>query len=320
MANTAPVLNSALSRVNHLYENTTVNSVPFSYFNSGTNNLGQLVDGVTDIDGIPLGGFGIAITGVTGVTGGIVEYSLDNVHWFVAATAPVGSAIVFKGDTFLRYTPPVNANGARTITFNAWDGTGGYNSGDIVNITAVGTGGSTPFSAASATHTIIIDANDGKVITDLGGYDYAIGSVIDASGNVIAAGVSRDGLGDHIAITRYTSAGSLDTSFSSDGKVKLDLALGIGDSLLLNSLVIDANGKYLISGNIKHFDTVSPYYITSSTLLARLNSDGTFDTTFGGGDGYVVTMLGDGISTYQTGVGYSTVSDASGNILSVGDF
>lgn len=165
MANSAPVLNSTLTRVDTIYEDSATNIVPFAIFNVGVEYSngpftfkGQYpyVDGATDAD-IPSSKIGIAIIAVAGVTAGTVEYSNDNgATWKTAGTAPAGQAIVFKGESLLRYTPPADANGARTITFHAWDGTGGYNSGDFVNIAAVGTGGSTPFSTATATHTLIL--------------------------------------------------------------------------------------------------------------------------------------------------------------------
>ena len=107
MANSAPVLNTSLTRINSIYEDTYTGAVPASFFNDGVNALGTFVPGATDVDGNLLG---IAIIGQTGIAGGLLEYSVDNLHWFTAVMPPIDYVLVFKGDTQIRYTPPVDAN------------------------------------------------------------------------------------------------------------------------------------------------------------------------------------------------------------------
>ena len=326
----APVLtttSATFTRVAHIYENTNTGSMPFSLFNYAFDTaLGEYAPGASD-DVTTTDLIGIAITGVSGITGGIVEFSIDGgAHWAVAANAPLGSAIVFKGDTLLRYTPPADANGTRTITFNAWDGTGGFNSGDIVDLAVTGTGGNTPFSSISTTSDLIIDANDGKVITNMGGNDFAIGMSevsIGVDKKVLAIGESIDADGaTHIAIARYNSDGSLDTSFSTDGKLILDIADTDFKLDSVHSLEVDSSGNYLISGLALNVSTG-----VSAALLARVDVNGEFDLTFGGGDGYVITTIGTATNglgdptEYLTDVAYSAVIlQPSESILTAGTF
>ena len=312
MANSAPVLNTSLTRISSIYEDTYTDSVRASFFNDGVNAFGNFVPGATDVDGNLLG---IAILGQTGIAGGLLEYSVDNLHWFTAAMPPADSVVVFKADTWLRYTPPADANGTSTITYRTWDGTGGYNSGDIVNITTVGTGGSTPFSVNTATHQLIVTPDDGKVITDLGGYDDAVGVAIDANGKIVVAGSSYNIVngGTSFAFTRYNSDGSLDTSFSLDGKVITSAGPGIFG---VDNFEIDANGKYLITSFSIAFNPVSST-VTSSNVIARFNTDGTLDATFGTG-GIISTPLSDGVTSNYYNSGSSIALQANGSILNVG--
>src|SRR5918992_350220 len=68
---------------------------------------------------------------------------------------------------------------------------------------------------------------DGKVTTDFAGAtDEANAISIQADGKIVAAGVARIGLNgsQDFALARYNANGSLDTTFSGDGKVTTDFA------------------------------------------------------------------------------------------------
>src|SRR6266508_2960252 len=85
----------------------------------------------------------------------------------------------------------------------------------------------TAFAAAGALDTSF--DGDGKVTTDFGGLDEALGVAIQPDGKIVAAGTN----GGDFALARYNRDGSLDTSFDGDGKVTtdfgapFDLALGV---------------------------------------------------------------------------------------------
>ena len=115
---------------------------------------------------------------------------------------------------------------------------------------------------------------DGSVTTDLGGTEVCKSVTIQSDGKILALGTSNS----NFWLVRYTADGSLDTSFGGgDGIVYTDL--GGDDSG--NSLVIQSDGKILVTGSSDN-----------NIVVVRYTSDGSLDTSFGGGDGIVTTDLG----------------------------
>ncbi len=118
---------------------------------------------------------------------------------------------------------------------------------------------------------------DGKVITAVSSdFDGAFAVAVQTDGKIVATG-NTDGSPDMMAVVRYNINGSLDTSFDGDGIVLtpgIDMA---GDSDYAPSVVIQSNGKIVVSG------TIQPDF-----ALVRYNPNGSLDTSFGG-DGIVTT-------------------------------
>jgi uncharacterized delta-60 repeat protein len=115
----------------------------------------------------------------------------------------------------------------------------------------------------------------GKVITDFGGDDVANAVALQSDGKIVAAGRTLVGGVSSFALGRYNSDGSLDTTFGTGGKVTTD---SLGDAFALS---IRSDGKIVVAGG----RTQSP----STFVLARYNSDGSLDTTFGSGGKVVRT-------------------------------
>jgi len=115
-------------------------------------------------------------------------------------------------------------------------------------------------------------SGDGKVTTDFGGnYDSGYSVTVQADGKILMAGKSAGYSGNRFALARYNSDGSLDTSFSGDGKVTTDFG-GNYDSGY--SVTVQADGKILVAGT-------SAGHNGDRFALARYNSDGSLDKTFG---------------------------------------
>ncbi len=126
---------------------------------------------------------------------------------------------------------------------------------------------------------------DGRIITDFfGNNDEANALAIQSDGKIVAAGYADHGTGssEDFALARYNPNGSLDTTFSGNGKVVTDF-LGSGD--IAEAVAIQSNGKIVAGG---YAQGPSRYYFA----LARYNPDGSLDTTFGGGTGKVTTDYG----------------------------
>ena len=107
---------------------------------------------------------------------------------------------------------------------------------------------------------------NGFVVTSLGAFDDASAVVIQPDGKIIVAG--RTGL--DFAVVRYTTQGILDITFNGSGIATLDFNSGG----LANSVALQPDGRIVVAG--RTFDG-----IVLKSALARLNTDGTLDTTFG---------------------------------------
>ncbi|MEZ6049891.1 MAG: SdrD B-like domain-containing protein [Planctomycetaceae bacterium] len=97
----------------------------------------------------------------------------------------------------------------------------------------------------------------------------AFGVTIDPLGRIIAVGQREAAPVVDFAVARYLPDGTLDGSFGSGGTLRIDT----GSSDSANEVVVDGNGKIVFVGR--------------GASIVRLNDDGSFDTSFGGGDGVV---------------------------------
>lgn len=83
---------------------------------------------------------------------------------------------------------------------------------------------------------------DGKVTTDFGGVgDEAHAVAVQLDGRIVAAGRTRT----DFALARYNVDGSLDTSFSGDGRV----TTGFGTSETARGVALQADGKIVAAGH-----------------------------------------------------------------------
>ena len=136
---------------------------------------------------------------------------------------------------------------------------------------------------------------NGIVTTDVGtGSDYGYSITVQDDGKILVAGSSNS----DFALTRYNTDGSLDTSFGGgDGILTTDIGTGSTDSGY--SVTVQDDGKIVIGGTSN-----------SDFALARYNTDGSLDTSFGGGDGKVTTPIGTGAD-----YGLSVAVQADGKIV-----
>lgn len=118
----------------------------------------------------------------------------------------------------------------------------------------------------------------GKVITDFGGDDVISSIAIQNNGKIVAAGSTKldsNSNGD-IAIARYNSNGSLDNTFSNDGKAKEFYILGAS---VVNAIGVQNDGKVVTGGYT--YDANDKEFIINLFALARYKADGSLDNTFG---------------------------------------
>ena len=136
-------------------------------------------------------------------------------------------------------------------------------------------------------------SGDGEQTTDFGGSSEAKAVVVQPDGKVVVVGATfRDFA---VALARYNPNGTLDTSFSGDGRQTTDFGVA-------NAVALQADGKIVVVGSID-----------SSFALARYNPNGSLDTSFSG-DGKQTTGIGGSSEDEATGVAIQ----GNGKIVVVG--
>ncbi len=81
------------------------------------------------------------------------------------------------------------------------------------------------------------------------------------------------------------AAGDLDLTFSGDGLVVQDLGLGLDEEI--NATIVQSDGKILVAGI-----TNTPGGADRDFMVARFNTNGTLDTSFGTGGFTIINMSG----------------------------
>ena len=177
------------------------------------------------------------------------------------------------------------------------------NSGDVV-------AGGYSYTTGHRAFTLTRLLPNGNIDTSFAtnGYDYTtpgtrdgISSLaLDSLGNIVAAGYATLAGNVHLTVARYLSSGLLDTSFGTGGFNTT--TVGSGD--YFNSVAIDSSGKIISAGSAN---------IAGQTTfaVARYNSDGSIDSTFGTNG---VSTLTPGSNDYF----WSLAIDSSGRILAGG--
>jgi uncharacterized delta-60 repeat protein len=271
-----------------------------------------------------------------------------------------------------------NVDGTLDITFGGALGLvttifGSYDAGNSVALQSDGKiilagaswGGSQDFALVRYNTDGTLDttfSGDGIVTSDFGANGGGVNSIVlQVDGKILVAGSSYDG-NPKIALARYNTDGTLDTTFSDDGVIVVEGFPGSADCVILQ-----ADGKILVSGSnigtggggvlIRYntngtldttFGDPEPLHpmihtgmvisafmgigstITTTVLsdgkilmagsssgdfaLARYNTDGSLDTSFGDGDGNVTTDFGDNIDV----TGKSVVVQSDGKIIVAG--
>ncbi|WP_422775931.1 M10 family metallopeptidase C-terminal domain-containing protein [Pseudomonas mediterranea] len=121
--------------------------------------------------------------------------------------------------------------------------------------------------------------NTGIVVTPLWGSDKIGGITVDSDGAIWLGAYSRLGLGGEEdsgftgSLVRFNANGSLDRSFSGDGKSLLPVTLDIEDG---GNAAVQPGGGYLAT----HYVQVGGAWVSG---ISRTLADGSLDTSFGNG-------------------------------------
>ncbi len=154
-----------------------------------------------------------------------------------------------------------------------------------------------------------------KTALDATKYDEIYSIAVHPDGKIITCGYvekSDDSNWKWIALVRYASDGSIDATFGTDGivKIKVPVTGSFGHNSFGKKVFIISD-KYLVVGYVENTLTGTK----SDLFMARFNSDGTIDNTFGT-NGFVTTDLeSNGIDKVS-----NAIQQADGKIVVVGSW
>ena len=164
-------------------------------------------------------------------------------------------------------------------------------------------------------------ATSGIVTVDFGGTNETPSAMtLDANGQILVAGTTtQTATGEDFALACFSADGTVATTFGTGGLVTTNFAGGSDEASALS--IQPTNGKIVLAG-------YSNQSGSDLFALARYNTDGSLDTSFGTG-GKVTTDFGDGsdrasgVQVQYDGrivVSGSTLLDGSGNVDTVKHF
>ncbi|WP_345327120.1 Calx-beta domain-containing protein [Novipirellula rosea] len=220
--------------------------------------------------------------------------SLANYDFVAARYLPNGSLDVsFDGDG--RATADIG-------TYDFGQSVAIQNDGKVVIAGATQTAGNYDFAVVRFNQNGSLDSTfsgDGKLTTDFGSAsDEASGVAIQADGKLVVVGKTTIGAYSDIAVARYNSNGTLDTTFDLDGKLTTDIGTRDDEA---SSVVIQSDNKIVVAGS-----SVNPNLSSISyTVLTRYNSNGSLDTGFGSHHGsQLVSITNPGPSPGTSGANH----------------
>ena len=178
----------------------------------------------------------------------------------------------------ITFTPSADLNETTqytlTITTGVKDVAGNGLSSNVILSFTTGTG------ATASIGELNTDFGTNGEVSNLNGEDYKPGVAIavDENEKIYVTTLLEN---FDMYLYAYTSDGILDTSFDNDGVVSQHDTAGGNQNTTGQDIIIDTDGKILVAG----------YSMASvggnDMVVWRYNTDGTLDTTFGGGNGFV---------------------------------
>ena len=286
--NDAPVLDNTAS--------PTLTQIAVDNTTSGGNTVAQIIvnNSITDVEGTAAEA--MAVVGADN-SNGAWQFSINSgTSWTAFGTASESAARLLGAADMVRFVPNAGFNSSANFTFRAWDQSGSNSSGVVVDLTTLGTGGTTPFSAATDTASILVSTNTAPVLNNaLSPVLTAIDENTDTNnGNTIADiivnGSISDGQGaiEAMAITAVDNTNGA-WQFSTDNG---STWTAVGTVSTTSALLLDATDKLRFNAN--------------------LNFDGTADISFQAWDKFTGTAgTNVNVTTNGGSTAFSTASDTA---------
>jgi len=209
-----------------------------------------------------------------------------------------------EGQLDTSFNPSGSIPGTQTVTDTSLGATTAaalravtQSDGKIIQVGYTEVSGTKKISVARYTRDGILDTSfnasatvPGVVQTAIGSYSglvQATGVALQSDGKVVVVGVAGNGLTTlNGIIVRYKTDGTLDTTFNASGSqpgvVETSIS-GFDYASGLSGVVIQSNGRIVICGGLWQDAT---YKI----VVMRYTAAGVIDTTFGGGNGYIIKL------------------------------
>lgn len=178
----------------------------------------------------------------------------------------------------------------------------------VMNLPAFGANGDLDigFGTAGVARSGLVNA------TFFNGSQLTIPPVVQGDGKILICSTQDSGgpSGTDFFVARFSANGALDSSFSFDGKVAIDFDAGAGSDYC-TAIALQSDGKIVVSGS-----TSTGAANGSDFAVARLNSDGTLDASFGGGTGK--TTIGFDLGSSNNDTAYGLAIQPDGRIVVAG--
>ena len=163
--------------------------------------------------------------------------------------------------------------------------------GQIIAVGYASDGQSSPFAVARYTTRGLLDTSfgiNGSVTTSFDSVSAARCVAIQPDGRIVVAGRTDNQSSSVIAVARYDTDGTLDTTFGVAGKVTTSTAPTYSGA---NSIVLQSDGRIVVAG----FSNSAGVNLLT---LVRYNTNGSIDTTFGTAGTLVTDLISaDGVNT-----------------------
>ena len=131
----------------------------------------------------------------------------------------------------------------------------------------------------------------GKVVFSMGSdWDFVNAIAMQSDGKIILAGNMGDDIEADFAVARLNPNGSLDNSFDGDGKCVFSMG---PDGDRINAVTVQRDGKIVVAGAVAYGDSQQPGGANGTTSdfgVARLNANGSLDSTYGNGGKFIFPM------------------------------
>ncbi len=168
-----------------------------------------------------------------------------------------------------------SGDGKQTVNFGGVDTAVAVAIAPDGGIVVVGQGGANQDLAAvrlnpdGSVDTSFAPATSGKAYVDFNGNDAATGVALQPDGKIVMVGATSAVAAGDFAVARLNADGSLDTTFSGDGKLTLGYNAPNEQAL---AVAIQQNGRIVVfgQGDANH-----------DFVLSRLETNGSIDTSFG---------------------------------------